>query len=65
MPKKFANRFQKFYYLHRAELNTDRRKRYREHRRRGLCVRCLRKTAPGLTFCAYHRKKQKEYNANR
>ncbi|MFH1071808.1 MAG: hypothetical protein V1743_00065 [Nanoarchaeota archaeon] len=65
MAKKFKNRFQKFYYLNKDRINRQRRAKYKLHKKKGTCVRCKRKTLKGISFCAFHRKKQKEYNSNR
>jgi hypothetical protein len=63
--KKFKNRFQKFYHLNKTRINKKRRLVYGQKERKGLCVRCKRRALKGITFCAFHRKKQHEYNMNR
>lgn len=60
---KFENRFQKFYHLNKTRLNKERRGSYKTKAKKGTCVRCKRKAKPGIVFCDYHQKKQKEYNA--
>jgi len=61
-PKKFKDRFQKFYYEHRSRLNEERRKAYEEKKAKGICVRCSRKAVKGSVFCKKHRDKSREYN---
>jgi hypothetical protein len=62
---KWKNRFQKFYHLHRDDINRKRRKLYALKEKKGLCVRCSKKALSGITFCAFHRKKQAHYNSRR
>jgi len=59
----YENRFQKFYHLNKKRLNNERRGSYKTRAKKGTCVRCKRKSLPGIVFCDYHKKKQKEYNA--
>lgn len=58
----YPNRFVKFYYLNKNRLNKERRSGYHGRRKSGVCVRCRRKSVPGIVFCEYHQQKQKEYN---
>ena len=58
----YDNRFQKFYHLNKKRLNLGRRSSYSGKKKSGICVRCKRRVVPGIVFCEYHRKKQKEYN---
>lgn len=60
---KFENRFQKFYHLNKTRLNKERRGSYKTKAKKGKCVRCKLKAKPGIVFCDYHQKKQKDYNA--
>lgn len=55
LPRAFKDRFQKFYYEHRARLNDERRKLYKERKAAGLCVRCGKRTVAGSVFCSFHR----------
>lgn len=63
--KKWKNRFQKFYHLNRDRINKKRRLVYKSKEKKGTCVRCKRRSLKGITFCAFHRKKQHQYNMNR
>ena len=63
--KKYDNRFQKFYDLNKKRINEERRKRYKDNIKKGLCVRCSKKALKGIKLCSYHRKKQQEYNKKR
>jgi hypothetical protein len=56
VPNEFKDRFQKFYYAHREDLNEARRARYEDRRLRKLCVRCGKKSGDHL-FCRKHRVK--------
>lgn len=56
------NRFLKFYYLNQKQLNEERRSSYNKRKKNGICVRCKKKSLPGIVFCEYHQHKQKEYN---
>ncbi len=58
----YPNRFVKFYHQNKERLNTERRGGYTSRKKEGICVRCKRKSLPGIIFCDYHRTKQKEYN---
>ncbi len=58
-PREFKDRFQKFYYEHRARLNEERRRRYQERKAKGLCVRCGKKAVSGSVFCREHRAKSR------
>ncbi len=58
-PKDFKDRFQKFYYAHREDLNDARRKAYQEKRAKGICVRCGKKAVKGSVFCTDHRQKSR------
>jgi len=60
--KEYPNRFLKFYHLNKKRLNKYRRGSYKKKKRLGLCVRCSNKIVPGIVFCSYHQRKQKEYN---
>jgi hypothetical protein len=53
-PGDFKDRFQKFYYEHRARLNEERRKLYIERKKKGLCVRCGKPAVKGSVFCRHH-----------
>jgi len=61
-PKKYSNRFLKFYYLNKKRLNKERRSLYHKKKKKGTCIRCKRKAVPGIIFCDYHRSKIKGYN---
>ena len=63
--KRWKNRFQKFYHLHRDEINRKRRRLYQGKEKKGVCVRCKKRALKGITFCMFHRKRQKYYNARR
>lgn len=43
----------------KAELNREYRRRRLD---RGLCRHCSNEAIPGISFCAYHRKKKAEWN---
>jgi len=43
-------------------LNKERRGSYSEHKSRGICVRCSKKSLSKIVFCSYHQQKQKGYN---
>ena len=60
--KAYPNRFLKFYHENKGRVNKNRRSMYTEHRKAGLCVRCTKKSAPGIVFCSYHQQKQNKYN---
>lgn len=60
--KKFKDRFQKFYYLHRPDLNKFRRSTYSDKKRKGICVKCKKKALSSSIFCAYHLNKSRVYN---
>src|SRR3989338_3905093 len=60
--KAYPNRFLKFYHENKSRVNKNRRSMYTEHRKAGLCVRCTKKSAPGIVFCSYHKQKQNKYN---
>ena len=60
--KAYPNRFLKFYHENKSRVNKNRRSMYTEHRKAGLCVRCTKKSAPGIVFCSYHQQKQNKYN---
>lgn len=62
LPKKVKNRFQKFYYLHRPHLNTWRRSSYSDKKKKGICVKCKKKSLKTSIFCAYHLKMSRIYN---
>lgn len=62
IPKKYKNRFQKFYYLNRDRINEERRERYETNKKKGLCIKCKRKSVKGIKLCSYHRASIKEYN---
>jgi len=58
----YPNRFLKFYHLNKKRLIKERRGKYKENRKSGVCVRCKRRSLEGIVFCRYHQLKQKEYN---
>lgn len=60
--KKFKDRFQKFYYLHRPDLNKFRRSTYTAKKKKGICVKCKKKALSSSIFCAYHLNKSRVYN---
>jgi hypothetical protein len=60
--QKYPNRFLKFYHLNRDRLIEERKSIYSEKKKKGICVRCNRKSVSGIVFCKYHQKKQKGYN---
>jgi hypothetical protein len=60
--KKFKDRFQKFYYLHRPDLNKFRRSSYSDKKKKGICVKCKKKSLSSSIFCAYHLNKSRIYN---
>ena len=62
IPKSFKNRFQKFYYLNRGRINKERQKRYNTNKKKGLCIKCKRKSLKGIKLCSYHRERIREYN---
>jgi len=53
-PAEYKNRFQKFYYLNRERLNTEKRERYEGKKERGLCVRCEKPAWKNGLFCKKH-----------
>lgn len=61
-PREFKDRFQKFYYVHRDDLNDERRSTYKRKKIRRICVRCKRMAVKGSVFCAQHRKMSRKYN---
>jgi hypothetical protein len=63
--KRFDNRFQKFYYTHRPDLNKSRRMSYSEKKKNGICVKCKRKALKTSIFCAHHRAMSRVYNRRR
>jgi hypothetical protein len=63
--KKFKDRFQKFYYLHRPDLNKFRRSTYTTKKKKGICVKCKKKALSSSIFCAYHLRKSRVYNSRR
>ncbi|MBR9693209.1 hypothetical protein GOV07_04770 [Candidatus Woesearchaeota archaeon] len=63
-PGDFKDRFQKFYYEHRARLNDGRRILYEERKAKGLCVRCGKKTVQKSVFCRHHLDLSRQYNRN-
>jgi hypothetical protein len=65
LPKKVKNRFQKFYYLHRPELNKFRRSSYTDKKKKGICVKCKKKALATSIFCSYHLRKSRVYNSRR
>jgi len=62
--KEYPNRFLAFYYRHKKRLNKERRSTYTKRKKKGVCVRCTNNVVPGIIFCSYHQKKQKQYNKN-
>jgi len=60
--KDYPNRFLKFYHLNRKRLIKERKSLYSQKRKKGICVRCNKKSLKDLVFCSYHRARQKEYN---
>ena len=58
----YPNRFLKFYHVNKSRLNKERRGSYSEHKSRGICVRCSKKSLSKIVFCSYHQQKQKGYN---
>jgi hypothetical protein len=63
--KKFKDRFQKFYYEHRPDLNKSRRSTYSEKKKKGICVKCKKKALSSSIFCAAHLRKSRIYNGRR
>lgn len=63
--KKFKDRFQKFYYVHRGDLNKFRRGSYASKKKKGICVKCKKKALSTSIFCAYHLRKSRVYNSRR
>jgi len=61
-PKKYKNRFEKFYYLNKEHVSKYRKERYEEKKKNGICIKCKNKAIKGINFCAYHRKQTKKYN---
>ncbi len=64
VPRSYKDRFQKFYYEHRARLNQERRKLYEERKAKGLCVRCGKIAVKGSVFCRSHLDMSRKYNKN-
>lgn len=62
--KAYPNRFLKFYHENKGRVNKNRRSKYTQHLKAGLCVRCNKKAASGIVFCTYHQQKQNQYNKN-
>jgi hypothetical protein len=62
LPKRVKNRFQKFYYLHRPGINRFRRGTYEQKKRKGICVKCKKKSLSSSIFCSYHLRKSRIYN---
>ena len=60
--KRVKNRFQKFYYLHRPAINTFRRSLYKDRKKKGICVKCTKKSLKTSIFCALHLRKSRVYN---
>jgi hypothetical protein len=60
--KTFKNRFEKFYYLNKEKIRKERKQRYYDKKKKGICIKCKRKAIKGINFCAYHRKQQEDYN---
>lgn len=58
----FRDRFHKFYELNKERINEERRTKYKDHVRKGLCVRCSKKSVKGIKLCKFHQEKQKQYN---
>jgi hypothetical protein len=63
--KKFKDRFQKFYYLHRGDLNKFRRSTYEQKKKKGICVKCKKKSLSTSIFCAHHLNRSRVYNGRR
>ena len=63
--RRFKNRFQKFYYLHREGLNKERKALYFEKQKKGICVKCKKKAVKNSIFCKYHLEQSREYNRRR
>ena len=63
--KRFKDRFQKFYYTHRPDLNKFRRSTYSTKKKKGICVKCQKKALSSSIFCAYHLRKSRIYNNRR
>jgi hypothetical protein len=63
--KKFKDRFEKFYYLHRGAINKGRRNLYEEKKRKGICVKCAKKALATSIFCAVHLRKSRIANSRR
>ena len=55
-PKKYKDRFQKFYFKNRERLNDERRETYQARRNAGACVRCGSLKEVKGVFCATHAK---------
>ena len=63
--KKFKDRFQKFYYYHRGDLNKFRRSSYQQKKKKGICVKCKKKSLASSIFCAFHLNRSRVYNGRR
>jgi hypothetical protein len=63
--KRFKDRFQKFYYMHRPDLNKFRRSLYTDRKKKGVCVKCKKKSLASSIFCGYHLAKSRIYNGRR
>lgn len=63
--KKFKDRFQKFYYYHRGDLNRFRRSSYQQKKKKGICVKCKKKSLSTSIFCAHHLNRSRVYNGRR
>jgi hypothetical protein len=63
--KKFKDRFQKFYYYHRGDLNKFRRSTYQQKKKKGICVKCKKKSLASSIFCAFHLNRSRVYNGRR
>jgi hypothetical protein len=63
--KKFKDRFQKFYYAHRPDLNKFRRSTYAAKKKKGICVKCKKKALASSIFCSLHLRKSRVYNSRR
>lgn len=53
-PAAFKDRFERFYFKNRKRLNEERRVKYEDRRKRGVCVRCGKRSG-GKLFCKAHR----------
>jgi coenzyme F420-reducing hydrogenase beta subunit len=60
--KIYPNRFLKHYYSNQKKVLKERKSKYDNKRKKGICVRCDRQAIKGIVLCEYHKKQRDKYN---